>query len=74
MIVLVDSVMNLNIRGTTGHPPLLEAGHKVEILDNLSNLHAEVLDRIKQTSRRTISLFKIDIRDRRVVQTAFESI
>ena len=62
--------MNVLVTGGTGYIGshttvlLLEAGHDVTIVDNLSNSDASVVDRIERISGKTVSFFQADIRDR----------
>lgn len=50
---------------------LLEAGHEVVILDNLSNSQTQVLERLQQITGRSIAFVQGDVRDRTVLQTLF---
>jgi UDP-glucose 4-epimerase len=50
---------------------LLEAGHEVVILDNLSNASRKVLARLKQITGRSIVFIEGDVRDRTVLQHVF---
>jgi len=52
---------------------LLDAGHDVAILDNLSNSHIEVIERIKLIAKRSPSFFNVDVRDRAAVELVFDS-
>ena len=62
--------MNVLVTGGTGYIGshttvlLLEAGHDVTIVDNLSNSDASVLDRIRRIAGKPVSFFQADIRDR----------
>ncbi len=51
---------------------LLNDGYEVTIVDNLSNAHEEVLNRIQQITGKTASFFKVDIRDREGLNRVFE--
>ncbi|NCP67936.1 UDP-glucose 4-epimerase GalE [Candidatus Peregrinibacteria bacterium] len=50
---------------------LLEAGHDVAILDNLSNSSVVVLDRIKQITTRLPEFYNMDVRDTSNLELAF---
>ena len=50
---------------------LLEAGHEVVILDNLSNASHKVLARLEQITGRSIDFVEGDVRDRMVLQCLF---
>lgn len=50
---------------------LLEAGHEVVVLDNLSNSKASVLERIGRISGATAQLVRADVRDRAAVEALF---
>ncbi len=52
---------------------LLDAGHEVGILDNLSNSRVEVLSRLKQISKKDHAFFKVDVRDKVAVTEVFDS-
>lgn len=52
---------------------LLEAGHEVAILDNLSNSRIEVIERIKLITKHTPVFFNVDVRDQAAVETVFAS-
>lgn len=52
---------------------LLDAGHEVAILDNLSNSRNEVINRISQITKRSIAFFNADVRDRDAVKAVFDS-
>jgi UDP-glucose 4-epimerase len=52
---------------------LLDEGHDVAILDNLSNSCIEVIDRIKLISKRNLTFFNVDVRDRTTVESVFDS-
>ena len=51
---------------------LLNAGHEVIILDNLSNSSALVLPRLEQISGKKIVFYQGDIRDRTLLQNIFQ--
>ena len=50
---------------------LLSAGHRVSVIDNLSNSSEEALRRVERLTGRTIALFKADLLDRAAVDRAF---
>ena len=52
---------------------LLEAGHEVIIADNLSNSRAEVLDRIKELTKREVTFYQVDVTDQNAVEKIFVS-
>ncbi len=52
---------------------LLEAGHDVLILDNLSNSNVAVIERIKQICGREPGFIEGDIRDKSVLKRLFEA-
>jgi UDP-glucose 4-epimerase len=52
---------------------LLEAGFEVVVLDNLSNSHPEVFNRVERIAGRRPEFIEGDIRDHRLLQEAFAS-
>ncbi|GGO63663.1 UDP-glucose 4-epimerase GalE [Bowmanella pacifica] len=50
---------------------LLEAGHQVTVLDNLSNASAESLKRVQQLSGKTLAFIQGDIRDSALLNKLF---
>ncbi|MEO8449215.1 MAG: UDP-glucose 4-epimerase GalE [Gemmatimonadota bacterium] len=50
---------------------LLRAGHEVVVVDNLSNSHAEALDRVQALAAKTLAFYKTDIRDRAGIDAVF---
>jgi UDP-glucose 4-epimerase len=50
---------------------LLEAGHDVVVVDNLSNASREALRRVEQLTGRPVALHEVDIRDRAGVDAVF---
>ena len=50
---------------------LLEAGHDVVVLDNLSNSSEESLKRVQQLTQRTLVFIRGDIRDRQLLDQLF---
>ncbi|HSO27389.1 MAG TPA: UDP-glucose 4-epimerase GalE, partial [Anaerolineales bacterium] len=51
---------------------LLEAGHTVTVIDNLSNSHEEALKRVQQISGRTLDFHKLDLRDQAGMGALFD--
>lgn len=52
---------------------LLDEGHEVAILDNLSNSRIDVIERIQLISKHVPAFFNMDVRDRAAVEAAFDS-
>ena len=52
---------------------LMAAGHDPVALDNLSNSHTSVLDRVEQISGRPLPFIKADIRNRAALDEAFRA-
>ena len=52
---------------------LLEAGHTVIVADNLCNSKAETIDRIEQITNKKVVFYKIDVTDRKAVDTIFNN-
>lgn len=71
--------MKILITGGTGYigshttVELLHAGYEVVICDNLSNSHADVVDRIEQITGKKPFFYKIDLRDKVVLEEVFQS-
>ena len=51
---------------------LLEAGHEVVVVDNLSNSSAEALRRVEELTGRSVAFHQADVRDRGELALAFE--
>ena len=51
---------------------LLAAGHKLHIIDNLSNSKLETIKKIEKISRKTVGFSKVDIRDRSELDKCFQ--
>ena len=51
---------------------LLEKGHDVLVLDNLSNSKLETLDRVKSITKKNFEFIKGDIRDRDILKKIFK--
>ncbi|MGI6617588.1 MAG: UDP-glucose 4-epimerase GalE [Saccharofermentanales bacterium] len=52
---------------------LINSGHSVVVLDNLSNSSPIVLDRVAELTGETVPFFKVDLRDREGLQHVFAS-
>jgi UDP-glucose 4-epimerase len=71
--------MKILITGGTGYigshttVELLHAGYEVVICDNLSNSHADVVDRIEQITGKKPFFYKIDLRDMVAFEEVFQS-
>jgi UDP-glucose 4-epimerase len=71
--------MKILITGGTGYigshttVELLRAGYEVVICDNLSNSHADVVDRIEQITGKKPFFYKIDLRDMVAFEEVFQS-
>ena len=71
--------MKILITGGTGYigshttVELLRAGYEVVICDNLSNSHADVVDRIEQITGKKPFFYKIDLRDKVALEEVFQS-
>lgn len=72
--------MNVLITGGAGYIGshtvllLLEAGHQVTVIDNLSNSSLISLERVKNiTGKNSLQFFQIDIRDSQAMETLFSS-
>lgn len=52
---------------------LLQAGHEIVVLNNLSNSLLESLNRVKQISGKTIAFVQADIRDIAAMQALFKA-
>ncbi len=69
--------MTILVTGGTGYigshtvVQLLEAGHQVLVLDNLSNSKAPVMNRIQEITGRSAAFIQGDIRDRAVLRKIF---
>ena len=69
--------MNILVTGGAGFigshtvVELLQAGHKVVVLDNLCNSSAVALERVEQISQRSIQFVQGDVRDRALLDTVF---
>ena len=51
---------------------LLDAGENIIILDNFSNSSPEVLDKIKQITKKDFKFYKIDLLDENALDKVFE--
>lgn len=69
--------MRILVTGGTGYigshtaVELIQAGHKVEILDNLFNSKIEVLDYIKQIAGKKPKFYQVDLLDREALDEIF---
>lgn len=52
---------------------LIEAGHDVEIVDNLSNSSQEVISRIREITNVSVPLHVFDLEDKRRLRTVFKA-
>ena len=70
--------MNILVTGRAGYIgshtiiELLEEGHSVVVVDNLSNSSEESLRRVRQITGQCVPFYKVDIRDRKGLETVFE--
>lgn len=70
--------MKILVTGGTGYigshtaVELIEAGHEVEILDNLYNSKIEVLDRIKEIAGVKPKFYDVDLRDAEALAKVFQ--
>lgn len=71
--------MNILVTGGAGYigshtcVALLEAGHTVTVMDNLSNSSAESLDGVREITGRNFKFHQIDVCDRYAVEEVFAS-
>lgn len=69
--------MNILVTGGAGYigshtcVALQEAGHTVIVADNLCNSKAEILDKVKEITRKEIDFYQIDVTDNAAVNTIF---
>ena len=70
--------MNILVTGGAGYigshtcVALLEAGHSVVVLDNLSNSKREVIDTIQQLSGKDVAFYEMDVIDASAVDQVFQ--
>lgn len=50
---------------------LMQAGHEVVVLDNMSNASENIFPRLKQICKKDISFYKGDVRDRAILRQIF---
>ena len=50
---------------------LLNSGHQVVVVDNLSNSSSEALKRVEQLTGRSITFYQADIRDEKALSAIF---
>jgi UDP-glucose 4-epimerase len=71
--------MNILVTGGAGYIgthtliELIESGHTVSVIDNLSNSHAEALRRVEKITCTSIPLYQFDLRDSGNVDTVFKN-
>lgn len=71
--------MNVLVTGGTGYigshtcVELLNGGHAVTVVDNLSNSKQSVLERVRQITGRTLAFHQADIRDRGALEEIFRA-
>lgn len=53
---------------------LLDAGHQVYVVDNLSNSSAESIKRVEKLCGKTVNFFQVDLLDRKGLAAVFENI
>jgi UDP-glucose 4-epimerase len=69
--------MNILVTGGAGYigshtcVALLEAGHEVIVLDNLSNSQRDVIDRVERITGKNIVFYVMDVTDRAAVKEVF---
>ncbi|MGV3742671.1 MAG: UDP-glucose 4-epimerase GalE [Burkholderiaceae bacterium] len=69
--------MNVLVTGGTGYigshacVELMNAGHEVVVVDNLSNSKRSVMDRVRRISGRSAVFYPVDIRDRSGLEEVF---
>jgi UDP-glucose 4-epimerase len=51
---------------------LLQAGHEVIVVDNLSNSKEEALRRVRELTAKDLTFYKLDLRDRAGLETIFK--
>jgi len=70
--------MKILVTGGTGYigsnvaVQLLESGYDVIVLDSLSNSKSSVVERIKRITRKNLTFFKGDIRDKSLLDGIFK--
>ena len=52
---------------------LLEEGHEVFVIDNLSNGHEATLDRVQNITKRKLQFINLDIRDTNALDKIFNT-
>ena len=50
---------------------ILEAGHELTVVDNLSNSKREALRRVEELTAQKINFFKVDLLDREALEAIF---
>lgn len=52
---------------------LIESGHTVSVIDNLSNSHVEALRRVEKITHTSIPFYQFDLRDSGNIDTVFKN-
>ncbi len=71
--------MNLLVTGGAGYigshtcVELLQQGHQIAVVDNLSNSKEESLKRVQEITGRSLTFHKVDLRDRLALEKVFAS-
>ena len=69
--------MNILVTGGAGYIgshtclELLQAGHEVIVVDNLSNSKEESLRRVQALTKRPLTFHQVDLRDQEVLDAVF---
>ncbi len=69
--------MNILVTGGAGYigshtcVELLQAGHQVIVVDNLSNSKEEALHRVQALTGRPLTFYRVDLRDRQALEAVF---
>lgn len=69
--------MNILVTGGAGYigshacVELLQAGHQVIVVDNLSNSKEEALRRVQALTGRPLTFYRVDLRDRQALEVVF---
>lgn len=71
--------MNILLTGGAGYigshtaVALIERGHKVIVIDNLSNSSEEAVHRVENITKQAIDFYNGDVRDRKILEKIFQS-